>query len=317
MPANLLPNGLVDLLPEIAEKEADAIHNLMMFFKSCGYRRVKPPIIEFEETLLQGPGQATSKHLFRMMDPKSQKMMGLRADITPQIARIAATRFDPKKDYPLKLSYAGDVLHVKGSQLDPTRQMTQVGCELIGDESIDADIECIMTALKGFREIGLTTMTLDITLPALLRDVLGEDTSPELYKALEHKNLEEIEALGGEYKELLLSLVSMTGVVEQDMEALEGINVPESGKEDLQRLRNVVKAVLAKLQEENMTGVALTIDPTEHSFFSYHRGISFALYTKGVREVAGRGGRYDFETGSGQESAIGFTIYMNALRKVL
>ncbi len=315
MPANLLPNGLVDLLPETAEKEADAIHALMSFFKSCGYRRVKPPLIEFEETLLQGPGQATSKHMFRMMDPKSQKMMGLRADITPQIARIAATRYE-KKDYPLRFSYAGDILHVKGTQLNPARQMTQVGCELIGDERIEADIECIMTALRGFYEIGLRTLTLDMTLPALLRDVLGENGHPELFKALEQKNLEQIEDLGGAYKELLLALVSMTGVIEQDMKTLEGIEIPERGKADLQRLQDVVKAVQSRLAEEGMEDVVLTIDPTEHSFFNYHRGISFTIYTRGVREAAGRGGRYDFETDSGMQSAIGFTIYMNGLRKV-
>lgn len=315
MPANLLPNGLVDLLPDMAEKEADTIHHLMKFFKTLGYSRVKPPLIEFEDTLLQGPGQAISHHMFQVMDPKSKKMMGVRADITPQIARIAATRYE-KSDYPLRFSYAGDVLHVKGTQLDPTRQFTQVGCELIGDDSIAMDIECIMTAIQGLKQIELKDITLDITLPALLRSILDEETNKSLFKALENKNKEQIAEFGGEYSELLLALLSMQGDMEQNIQSLQDLSMPEQAKSELKRLHDVVSGVKKQLSEQSIEGVTLTIDPTQHSLFDYHRGVSFTLYTKGVREIIGRGGRYDFDTDQGRDSAIGFTFYMNPLRKL-
>ncbi len=314
MTSKLLPNGLLDLLPDVAEKEADNIHNLMLYFKSFGYSRVKPPLIEFEDTLLQGLGEAIAPHMFRVMDPKSQKMMGLRADITPQIARIAATRYE-RDDYPLRFSYAGDVLHVKGSQLDPTRQFTQVGCELIGDDSIAADIETIMLSLNALTEIGFKDITLDITLPALLRSIFMDKMDGALLKALENKNKEQIKALGGDYSDLLLALLSMSGDTDHDIEILQGLSVPAEAQIELDRLQSVVKGVQDELKKSKIS-VSLTIDPTQHSFFNYHRGVSFSLYISGVREVIGRGGRYDFDTDQGTASAIGFSIYMNALRNI-
>ena len=96
-----------------------------------GYERVKPPLVEFEETLLSGAGAAMATATFRTMDPGSQRMIGVRADMTPQIARIAATRLG-NAARPLRLSYAGQVLRVKGSEIRPERQIGQVGAELIG-----------------------------------------------------------------------------------------------------------------------------------------------------------------------------------------
>ncbi|MCB9964149.1 MAG: ATP phosphoribosyltransferase regulatory subunit [Rhodospirillales bacterium] len=312
----LLPNGLTDLLPDIAEQEAETVYTLMQFFKRHGYRRVKPPLIEFEDSLLSGPGQSTGAHMFRVMDPASQKMMGLRADITPQIARIAASRFD-KSAYPLRLSYTGDVFHVKGTQLDPTRQMTQVGCELIGDNSHNADIENIMLVLSGLKEIGLKTLTLDLTLPALIQDILGDQRSPEIMDALKHKNREHIAKHGGAFRDILLTLMDLSGNAGDALQHLEKIEAPAFVTKELTHLRDVVLGVQKALEDKNIDDVALTLDPTEHSPFNYHRGISYSLYVKGVRHEIGRGGRYSFRTDTGSETAIGFTIYMNALRRML
>ncbi|MBX9634247.1 MAG: ATP phosphoribosyltransferase regulatory subunit, partial [Magnetospirillum sp.] len=130
----LLPAGLRDILPLDAEHEAGVVGRLMAHFAAQGYERVKPPLIEFEETLLAGAGAATASQCFRVMDPLSQKMMGVRADLTPQVARIAVTRLAGAAR-PLRLSYAGQVLRVKGSQLRPERQFGQAGIELIGNDS--------------------------------------------------------------------------------------------------------------------------------------------------------------------------------------
>ena len=110
----LLPAGLRDLLPAEAETEAASVEALMEVFASYGYQRVKPPLLEFEDSLLAGSGAAVAEQTFRLMDPVSQRMMGLRADTTPQVARIAATRL-AHAPRPLRLSYAGQCLRVRGS----------------------------------------------------------------------------------------------------------------------------------------------------------------------------------------------------------
>ena len=114
----LLPGGLIDLLPPDAEIEAEAVSAVMAVFAAHGYQRVKPPLLEFEDGLLTGSGAAMADQTFRLMDPESRRMMGLRADMTPQVARIARTRL-AHAPRPLRLSYAGQCLRVHGSQLAP------------------------------------------------------------------------------------------------------------------------------------------------------------------------------------------------------
>src|ERR1700740_3490371 len=127
----LLPIGMHDLLPPEAELEAAIVGQLMAPLAAHGYERVKPPLVEFEETLFAGAGAAMAGATFRIMDPASNRMIGVRADVTPQIARIAATRL-ADAPRPLRLSYAGQVLRVKGSEIRPERQVGEVGAELIG-----------------------------------------------------------------------------------------------------------------------------------------------------------------------------------------
>src|SRR5277367_4342620 len=144
----LLPTGMHDLLPPEAEVEAQVVSRLMATLAAHGYQRVKPPLVEFEETLLSGAGAAMASDTFRTMDPTSQRMIGVRADMTPQVARIAATRL---KHYPrpLRLSYAGQVLRVKGTEVRPERQIGQAGAELIGAEGPAADVEVIDVAAEA------------------------------------------------------------------------------------------------------------------------------------------------------------------------
>jgi hypothetical protein len=118
-PPGLLPAGLMDLLPPEAEQEAALVEALMEGFARYGYERVKPPLLEFEEGLLAGSGAAVAEQTFRLMDPVSQRMMGLRADTTPQVARIAATRLGLQAR-PLRLCYSGQVLRVRGTELAPS-----------------------------------------------------------------------------------------------------------------------------------------------------------------------------------------------------
>src|ERR1700756_1153345 len=150
----LLPVGMHDLLPPEAESEAQVVAQLMTRVAAHGYERVKPPLVEFEDTLFSGAGAAMATATFRMMDPISHRMIGIRADMTPQIARIAATRLG-SAPRPLRLSYAGQVLRVKGSEIRPERQIGQVGGELIGAEGPAADVEAITGAGAALTALGV------------------------------------------------------------------------------------------------------------------------------------------------------------------
>ena len=163
----LLPAGLYDLLPPEAETEAEVTERLMGVLAAHGYERVKPPLVEFEETLLAGAGAAMASDTFRTLDPSSHRMVGVRADMTPQVARIAATRLGHLAR-PLRLSYAGQVLRVKGTEMRPERQFGQVGGELIGAEGPDAAVEAIAVAGEALAAAGVPHLSVDLTLPTLV-----------------------------------------------------------------------------------------------------------------------------------------------------
>jgi ATP phosphoribosyltransferase regulatory subunit HisZ len=188
----LLPAGLADLLPPDAAREARAIDVAIERFAAFGYERVKPPLVEFEESLLGGPGAALASQTFRLMDPVSQRMMGVRPDMTVQVARIAVTRLkhEPR---PLRLSYGGNVIRVRGSALKPERQFAQVGTELIGVDSAEADAEAVLLAVDTLRAIGVSDLTVDLNLPTLVAAVANGLNQPaealnRLRRALDRKD---------------------------------------------------------------------------------------------------------------------------------
>ena len=160
----LLPSGVGDELPPRAAHEARVIERLLACFDAYGYDRVKPPLIEFEDSLFDGPGRALAEQTFRLMDPVSQRMMGVRPDMTVQIARIAATRL-AQAPRPLRLSYAGQVLRVRGTQLRPERQFAQAGFELIGGLGSAGDAEVIALAAEVLADIGVADLSIDLTMP--------------------------------------------------------------------------------------------------------------------------------------------------------
>lgn len=145
-PHSLLPAGFQDLLPPESDREAYLIQRISDLYKSFGYRFVKPPLMEFEKSFRANElGEALSPQAFRLMDPVSKDMLVLRADITPQIARLAATRM-PNSPRPLRLFYAADSLRVQAGQIRTARQFTQIGCECIGLDDSEIDVEIALFA---------------------------------------------------------------------------------------------------------------------------------------------------------------------------
>src|SRR5262249_32229194 len=161
-------------------------------FAAFGYERVKPPLVEFEESLLGGPGAALAPQTFRPMDPVSQRMMGVRPDMTVQVARIAVTRLkhEPR---PLRLSYGGNVIRVRGNALKPERQFAQVGCGLLGVDTAEAAAEAVLLAVDALRAIGVAGLTVDLNLPTLVAAVasglkLEAEPTRRLRRALDRKD---------------------------------------------------------------------------------------------------------------------------------
>ncbi|MBL8644960.1 MAG: ATP phosphoribosyltransferase regulatory subunit, partial [Rhodospirillaceae bacterium] len=186
------------MLPPDAAFENAVRESLTRTFTLNGYDLVKPPLIEFEDTLLSGVGAGMGERIFRMLDPVSHKTLGVRNDITTQVARIAATRLSAAAR-PLRLMYAGPVLRVKGSQLEPERQFTQAGIELIGGDNGAADAEVIIVIVEALKKLGVTGLSIDLSLPTLVPAILdgsglSVDAITKVRAALDHKDVAEIQA---------------------------------------------------------------------------------------------------------------------------
>ncbi len=309
----LLPSGLRDLLPPEAEVEAATVAALMETFAAHGYQRVKPPLIEFEDGLLAGSGAAMTDQTFRVMDPDTHRMMGLRADMTPQVARIAATRLagSPR---PLRLSYAGQCLRVRGSQIEPDRQVAQAGLELLGVDGPAADAEIVLVGAEALAGVGMDRVSFDLTLPQLAPTLLDEAgitgaARLALIRALDRKDAAAVAEHGGPLAKLLTDLLLVAGPARPALEMLEAARLPPVSAALFARLRQTVQAIL-----DQASDLRLTVDPIEFRGFRYHTGVCATVFAPGRHEELGRGGRY--LSGDG-EPATGLTLYPDAMLRAL
>ncbi|HEY8287802.1 MAG TPA: ATP phosphoribosyltransferase regulatory subunit [Acetobacteraceae bacterium] len=308
----LLPAGLRDLLPPDAETEASAVEALMDVFAAHGYQRVKPPLLEFEDSLLAGSGAAVAEQTFRLMDPDSQRMMGLRADTTPQVGRIATTRLAAAAR-PLRLSYAGQCLRVRGSQLAPDRQVAQAGIELIGHDSPEADAETVLVAAEALGAVGLTRVSFDLTLPMLVPSLLDDagftgSDRVTLARALDRKDAAAVTRHGRVLAPVLTELLLAAGPADRALDALKAARLPNSAGALADRLAQAVAAIRARAP-----ALRITIDPVEFRGFRYETGVSVTVYAPGRHEELGRGGRYICGEA---EPATGLTLFPDAILRV-
>ncbi|MCF3946381.1 ATP phosphoribosyltransferase regulatory subunit [Acidiphilium sp. AL] len=301
----LLPSGFTDLLPPDAEFEARLTETLTASFGAHGYQRVKPPLVEFESTLFAGSGAAVADQTYRFMDPESQRMMGLRADTTPQIARIATTRL-AAAPRPLRLAYAGQCLLVRGSQRAPERQVAQAGIELIGPDRPEADAETVAVAAAALAAAGIGAISIDLTMPPLIPALLGDATNhAALTRALDRKDAAGIAAHGGTLAPTLLALLNAAGTADSALAALEKIVLPSAIRPMADRLAATVAAI-----RHLAPTLRLTIDPVEFRGYRYHTGIAVTIFAPGRQAELGRGGRYLCDNG---ESATGITLYPDTI----
>jgi ATP phosphoribosyltransferase regulatory subunit len=250
---------------------------------------------------------------FRLMDPVSQRMMALRADMTLQVARIAATRLG-RQARPLRLSYAGQVLRVKGSDLRPERQFGQAGVELIGAASGTADVEVVLLAAEALASAGVSQLSIDLNLSSLVPAVIagldiGTNSARPLVEALDRRDAAAVARLAGPHGTLFGGLLRAAGPARRALGALAQLDLPPTAASERQRLIEVVELLLATAPE-----LILTVDPVEHRGLEYHSGVGFTLLARKVRGELGRGGRYVSAKG---EPSTGFSLYLDTLLRAL
>ncbi len=320
----LLPDGVEELLPEQASQVEILRRKLLDLFSSWGYELVIPPLIEFTDSLLVGLGSDVDIQTFKVVDQMSGRTMGIRADITAQTARIDAHSL--KREGPVRLCYAGSVLHTRPKSLMASRTPIQVGAELYGDAGLDSDIEVICLMLETLHCSGVKNITLDLghvgIYRALIKEAgLSEEAQQKLFDALQRKSTVDIE-------EAITSGINDPEMADM-MRTLSQLNGDNSvlarAKTALAKAPGEVIAaieVLEKVAEKiflRMPSVRIYFDLSELRGYHYHTGLVFSALAPGHGQAVANGGRYDHigEVFGRARPATGFNTDLKALLSYL
>ena len=298
----LLPEGFHDRLPPLADAAARLEARVLGVAHGYGYERVDPPLVEFADELGSRLKAGGMRDAVRFVDPVSQRTLAIRPDLTAQVGRIAATRM-AHHCRPVRLSYAGPVMKLRASELAPARAMRQIGCELIGLDSVAAVSELVRVAIEALSAAGVEGLAVDFTLPDLVDTLAGDSLAParlaELRERLDAKDAGGAAAIDAAY----LPLIEAAGPFEAAMARLRGIEALASR---LDGLAQVAGSIAGE--------VALTLDPTERHGFEYQSWLGFSIFAGGVRGEIGRGGTYAVVHEDGrEEKAVGFSLYADPI----
>lgn len=311
----VLPEYIEDILPPEAARIEALRARLLELFRVHGYRLVIPPMLEYVESLLTGTGHDLDLRTFKLVDQLSGRMMGIRADITPQVARIDAHLLNEQGV--TRLCYAGSVLHTRPRGLDATREPLQIGAELYGHAGIESDLEIQRLLCRSLESCGLDQARLDIGHVGVFRALCARAGVPaeaenELHAALEAKDVSGIEMLTARLRpatrDALRSLPELygdKGMLRRARRALPAYPEIISALDDL-----------ARLCADN--GFPASIDLADLRGYRYHSGVVFAAYVPGLSNAVALGGRYD-EVGRAfgrPRPATGFSMDLRDLGRV-
>ena len=315
----LLPDGVADVLPPRAHKVEALRRGLMDTYRRWGYELIIPPMIEYLQSLLTGTGNDLDLQTFKLTDQLTGRLMGVRADMTPQAARMDAHSL--RRTGVTRLCYAGHVLHARPSSMLASRTPLQVGCELFGSRSSGADQEIIDLMLETLRAGGVETVHLDLAHVGIFQCLaeqaaLGVELERQVFDALRRRSIPELDELlggaeSGSARAMLRDLGRLSG----------GDNVPEVARERLAGAPAPVLEAVDQLEQtaarvrERHPGVAVGFDFSELRGYNYHTGLVFAAYTPGQEEALAQGGRYDAvgEDFGRARPATGFSADLNRL----
>jgi ATP phosphoribosyltransferase regulatory subunit len=292
-----LPKGAKLYLPDEAALKRFAEERLRSVFSQWGYREVVPPTYEYFDVLSLGTDEHLQERMFKLEDRETGRMLALRADVTPQIARIVATRLReaPK---PLRLAYLTNVFRYEDPQVGRYREFYQAGVELVGLEKAEADAEMIAMTVEALRALGLGQFQIDVGQPEFFRGILEElrtdrDTGRAFQDVLSRKDASSLDRLVRELDppaataELLLALPDLFGREEVLERARSLVKNPRSEKA-LANLAEVHRLLRAYGLDE-----AVTLNLGEVRGFDYYSGVNFEGYVAGLGAAICGGGRYD------------------------
>ena len=291
----LLPEDIADVLPAEARKVETLRRAILDLYQSYGYELVAPPILEFLDSLLTGTGSDLNLETFKLVDQLSGRTLGLRADITPQVARIDAHLLN--RAGVTRLCYAGSVAHARTPVGSASREQLQLGAEIYGSANWEADFEAITLLLKTLEIAGLTKVYLDLSHAGILTGVLAEqqlntETIEALYGLLQSKDRPRLRqwasCLPAKAAQALIALTELNGPCAQVLaKAKQVLPAHAAIDQALADLERVVSAVNAN------SGLELSIDLADLRGYQYHSGVMFAAYVDGLAQPIARGGRYD------------------------
>lgn len=313
-----LPDGVEEVLPAQAETVERLRRQMLDLFHGWGYRLVIPPLVEFTESLLVGLGEDLDLTTFKLTDQISGRTLGIRADITPQVARIDAHSL--AEEGVTRLCYAGSTLHTRPKSPFASRSPIQLGAELYGDDSVSADVEVVCMMLATLASAGLSGITLDlghvgIYEAVVLRAGLEQEREAIVFDALQRKSVPDLtQALNGldvDIADLIIALAELHGdeSVLEDARALYADTVPDA-LPGLDTLQQVARAI-----GHAQPDIDIYFDLAELRGYHYHTGLVFAAYVQGVGEALANGGRYnDVGAVFGRaRPATGFAMDLKAL----
>ena len=298
----LLPEGMEELVPPQSLRLERMRRSLLDLFSRWGYEIVTPPFIEYLESLLTGTGEDLELHTFKLIDQLTGRMMGVRADMTPQVARIDARRL--RRDGPSRLCYAGTVLHTLPEGISGGRSPVQIGAELYGHVGWESDCEIVCLMLEALELSGVGPVHLDMGHVGIFRALarraaLSREHEITLHEALQRKAGSEVRELLDAWEvdagcaDALIALVDLDG--DPSMLERAGRDLAGGGEEVERALADL--AALVRAVRARRPDLELHVDLAELRGYRYHTGFVFAAFVPGYGREVARGGRYD-EIGS-------------------
>ena len=319
----LLPDGVEEILPAEAYKLESLRRQLLDLYESWGYELVITPLIEFLDSLLVGSSHHLDLHTFKITDQLTGRMMGIRADITPQAARIDAHRLN--REGPVRLCYADNVLHTKPRGIMTSRVPIRIGAELYGHSGVECDVELICLMHQTLSAITIDGIHIVLGHVGIFRSLvekagLDVDIEQSLFEAIQRKAYDEIDSVldasvkDKDLQNMLKQLSRLSGDESILQDALSVFsNAPDSVKAELQELVTIVEGV-----KQQIPDIILCFDLCELRGYEYHTGIGFAAYTPAHGRAVAKGGRYDHigEVFGRARPASGFDSDLKVLAKL-
>jgi len=315
----LLPEAIDDVLPDEAARLEALRRTLLDHLATRGYRLVRPPMIEHLESLLTGSGRDLELQTFKVVDPRSGRLVGVRADITPQVARIDAHLLN--ESGATRLCYAGSVLRAVTEGPGATREVVQVGAELFGVPGIEGDREVIELLVSSLAAAGLSELHLDLGHVGVYRALVNGAgigaRETDLFDAMRTKDRPAVreltQGLPGAWRDALDALPALYGPAREVLEAARA-QLP-----DIPSIANALAALQALADQTAPLVLALHIDLADLRGYHYQNGAIFSVFTAGEPTALGNGGRYD---GIGKafgraRPATGFTLDVRQLASIL